>query len=154
VRVHYRTGGYELDLAGGRVAARAERHGDGGLIVELGGVRSRIAAVRRGREVTILKGGASWRLLHLDPLAPELEEDASAGRLTAPMPGRILEVLVAAGTRVARGQALVVLEAMKMEHTIAAPADGVVARVPYAAGDLVEEGAMLLAFEEGNDAAA
>jgi 3-methylcrotonyl-CoA carboxylase alpha subunit len=70
------------------------------------------------------------------------------------MPGRVLDVLVAAGARVVRGQALMVLEAMKMEHTIAAPTDGVVARVSYAAGDLVEEGAMLLAFEEGNDAAA
>jgi 3-methylcrotonyl-CoA carboxylase alpha subunit len=154
VRVHYRRDGYEIDLAGRAVAASAERQGEGGLVVELDGVRSRVAALHRGREVTILKDGASWRLLHLDPLAPELEEDASAGRLTAPMPGRILEVLVAPGTRVARGQALVVLEAMKMEHTIAAPADGVVAHVPYAAGDLVEEGAMLLAFEEGNDAAA
>ena len=92
--------------------------------------------------------------MHLDPLAPELEEDASAGRLTAPMPGRILEVLVEPGARVARGAPLMVLEAMKMEHTIAAPADGVVARVPYGPGDLVEEGAMLLAFEEEGDAAA
>jgi 3-methylcrotonyl-CoA carboxylase alpha subunit len=154
VRVHYRNGGCELELAGARVPARAERRGEGGLVVELAGVRSRVAVLHRGREVTVLKAGASWRLVHLDPLAPELEEDASAGRLTAPMPGRVLDVLVAAGARVVRGQALMVLEAMKMEHTIAAPTDGVVARVSYAAGDLVEEGAMLLAFEEGNDAAA
>jgi len=154
VRVHYRRGGYELDIGGRRLPARAGRSRDGGLVVELGGVRSRLAAVRRGREITVLESGESWRLVHLDPLAPELEEDASAGRLTAPMPGRVLEVLVAAGVRVARGQPLVVLEAMKMEHTIAAPADGVIARVAYAAGDLVEEGATLIAFEEGDDAAA
>jgi 3-methylcrotonyl-CoA carboxylase alpha subunit len=154
VRVHYRGGSYELELGGAGVEARAERVGDGALVVVLGGVRSRVSVLHRGREVTVLKAGASWRLTHLDPLAPELEEDASAGRLTAPMPGRILDVLVAPGTRVARGQALMVLEAMKMEHTIAAPADGVVTRVPYAAGDLVEEGAMLLAFEEESDAAA
>jgi 3-methylcrotonyl-CoA carboxylase alpha subunit len=154
VRVHYRNGFYALDLAGSRVTARAERTNEGGLVVELAGVRARLAALHRGREVIVLKDGASWRLRHLDPLAPELEEDAAGGRLTAPMPGRVLEVLVAGGMRVARGQPLMVLEAMKMEHTIAAPADGVVARVSYAAGDLVEEGAILLAFEEGNDAAA
>lgn len=154
VRVHYRRGAYELEIGGRRLSARAERSRDGRLAVELGGARSRLAAVRHGREITILANGESWRLVHLDPLAPELEEDASAGRLTAPMPGRVLEVLVAVGARVARGQPLVVLEAMKMEHTIAAPADGVVARVAYAAGDLVEEGATLIAFEEGNDAAA
>jgi 3-methylcrotonyl-CoA carboxylase alpha subunit len=154
VRVHYRNGGYALDLSDDRIAARAERTDEGGLVVELDGVRSRFAALHQGRDVIVLQNGTSWRLRHLDPLAPELEEDAGGGRLTAPMPGRVLEVLVADGTRVARGQALMVLEAMKMEHTIAAPADGVVARVSYAAGDLVEEGAMLLAFEEGNDAAA
>jgi 3-methylcrotonyl-CoA carboxylase alpha subunit len=141
-------------VAGGGGEHVEDADPQGGLVVELAGVRSRVAVLHRGREVTVLKGGASWRLVHLDPLAPELEEDASAGRLTAPMPGRVLDVLVAAGARVVRGQALMVLEAMKMEHTIAAPADGVVARVSYAAGDLVEEGAMLLAFEEGNDAAA
>jgi 3-methylcrotonyl-CoA carboxylase alpha subunit len=154
VRVHYRRDVYVLELGDRRMEARAERGGDGALILQLDGVRSRVSALHRGREVTILAGGAAWRLTHLDPLAPELEEDASAGRLTAPMPGRVLDVLVAPGARVKRGQALMVLEAMKMEHTIAAPADGVVARVPYAAGDLVEEGAMLLAFEEESDAAA
>jgi 3-methylcrotonyl-CoA carboxylase alpha subunit len=150
VRVHYRReGGYELDLGGARIGATVAREGDGALVIELGGVRSRIAVLHSGADLTILMGGASWRLRYVDPLAPEIEEDSSAGRLTAPMPGRILQVLVAPGARVSRGQALMVLEAMKMEHTIAAPTDGVVARVPYGAGDLVEEGATLLAFEEG-----
>ena len=69
------------------------------------------------------------------------------GHLTAPIPGRIVAVMVEPGARVARGAPLMVLEAMKMEHTITAPADGRVAAVYFQAGDRVEEGAELLAFD-------
>jgi 3-methylcrotonyl-CoA carboxylase alpha subunit len=69
---------------------------------------------------------------------------AVAGPLTAPMPGRVTVVHVVAGANGRRGDVLMVLEAMKMEHAIAAPADGVVSRVCFAAGDLVDEGALLL----------
>jgi len=62
------------------------------------------------------------------------------------MPGRVVELLVAAGDAVRRGQALIVVEAMKMEHTIAAPRDGRIAAIHYAPGDNVEEGAELIAL--------
>ena len=65
----------------------------------------------------------------------------------APMPGRIVRQLTAAGDRVSRGAPLLVLEAMKMEHTIVAPGDGRVAALRYAEGDQVEEGVVLLDFE-------
>jgi 3-methylcrotonyl-CoA carboxylase alpha subunit len=68
------------------------------------------------------------------------------------MPGRIVQVLAASGMIVRRGQARVVLEAMKMEHTIMAPADGVVESVAYHVGDLVEEGAELLVLTPQSDA--
>src|SRR3546814_15726047 len=63
------------------------------------------------------------------------------------MPGRIVQLLVAAGATVSRGQPLLVLEAMKMEHTVKAPADGLVRGLRYAAGDLVADGAELCAYE-------
>ncbi len=66
------------------------------------------------------------------------------GNVTAPMPGQVLQVNVKAGDTVTRGQALLVLEAMKMEHTILAPTDGVVESIPFAVGARVEEGAQLL----------
>ena len=62
------------------------------------------------------------------------------------MPGKVLAVQVAPGASVKRGQLLMVIEAMKMEHAIAAPSDGVVEAVNFGAGDLVEEGALLVAF--------
>jgi 3-methylcrotonyl-CoA carboxylase alpha subunit len=62
------------------------------------------------------------------------------------MPGKVVQVLTEAGAAVTKGTPLIVLEAMKMEHTIAAPVDGTVEAVHYAAGDLVEDGAELIAF--------
>ena len=71
-----------------------------------------------------------------------------SGSLVAPMPGNIISVLVQAGERVALGAPLMILEAMKMEHTISAPLEGVVERVNFAVGDQVAEGAELLAIAE------
>ena len=71
-----------------------------------------------------------------------------SGSLMAPMPGNIIGVLVEAGEQVAVGAPLMILEAMKMEHTISAPLEGVVERVNFAVGDQVAEGAELLAIAE------
>jgi 3-methylcrotonyl-CoA carboxylase alpha subunit len=154
VRVFYRPEGWRLDLGRRTVEAAGERDGAGGLALSLDGVRTRVGVLRTRADVTILAGGAAHRLALVDPRSPEIEEDASAGRLTAPMPGKIVQVMVRAGASVSRGEPLLVMEAMKMEHTISAPADGTVARLPYGVGDLVEEGALLVAFEGEGDAAA
>jgi 3-methylcrotonyl-CoA carboxylase alpha subunit len=90
--------------------------------------------------------GESWRLVEIDPLVPRASEDPTAGRLTAPMPGRVTQLMVEPGRRVRRGEPLMIIEAMKMEHTVAAPADGVVEKVRFVVGDLVEEGAELIAL--------
>ena len=80
----------------------------------------------------------------IDPLAHAGDAPAEGGRLTAPMPGKVVSFAVKAGERVRQGQTLAVMEAMKMEHTIAAPHDGTVAELLYAPGDQVTEGAELL----------
>jgi 3-methylcrotonyl-CoA carboxylase alpha subunit len=69
-------------------------------------------------------------------------------RLTSPMPSRVVALLAKVGENVMRGASLVVVEAMKMEHTIYAPSDGVVKEWYFKEGDLVDEGVELLAFEE------
>ena len=84
------------------------------------------------------------RITVLDPLAHAGEVHAEAGRLTAPMPGKVVSFAVKAGDAVKAGQALAVMEAMKMEHTIHAPKDGVVAELLYAPGDQVADGAELI----------
>lgn len=70
-------------------------------------------------------------------------EDAG---LRAPMPGKVLRTMARAGDRVARGSTLLILEAMKMEHEIKAPADGTISAMPFSAGDQVEAGATLVEF--------
>ena len=84
------------------------------------------------------------RIVAIDLLAHAGEGDSEGGRLTAPMPGKVVSFAVKTGDAVKKGQALAVMEAMKMEHTIAAPADGTVSEVLYAPGDQVAEGAELL----------
>ena len=84
-----------------------------------------------------------------DPLAHAGQVENEGGRLTAPMPGKIVAVLVGKGDSVTKGAPLLIMEAMKMEHTIAAPADGVIDELLYAVGDQVTEGAQLLAFTPG-----
>jgi 3-methylcrotonyl-CoA carboxylase alpha subunit len=84
------------------------------------------------------------KITAIDRLAHAGETHAEGGRLTAPMPGKVVSFAVQVGDKVARGQPLAVMEAMKMEHTIAAPADGTVEELLYAPGDQVAEGAELL----------
>ena len=88
------------------------------------------------------------KLTLIEPLAGAEDAEAPGGKLIAPMPGRIIAVLAEAGADVTKGQPLIVMEAMKMEHTIKAPAEGRIGKVRYAVGDQVEDGAELIVFEE------
>jgi 3-methylcrotonyl-CoA carboxylase alpha subunit len=83
-------------------------------------------------------------IVSIDLLAHAGEGAAEGGRLTAPMPGKVVSFAVKAGDKVTKGQPLAVMEAMKMEHTIAAPKDGTVQELLYGPGDQVAEGAELL----------
>jgi 3-methylcrotonyl-CoA carboxylase alpha subunit len=87
---------------------------------------------------------AATKLVVIDAFLQTAYSHAAAGRLTAPMPGKVVSFAVKSGDVVKAGQALAVMEAMKMEHTIAAPKDGTVAELLYAPGDQVAEGAELL----------
>ncbi|MDJ0944498.1 MAG: acetyl/propionyl/methylcrotonyl-CoA carboxylase subunit alpha [Kiloniellales bacterium] len=147
VTVHYRAGGFVLDLPGGSMAARANLDSEGRLRADLGDRQVTATVVRRASAFTVFLDGRAYALALDDPWAPGAEEESLGGRLTAPMPGKITQLLVASGAEVKRGAPILILEAMKMEHTIAAPADGRIEALHYAVGDLVEEGAELLAFE-------
>jgi len=113
----------------------------------------RFGIVREGADRLIGWRGGSFRLrraapLHVDSLSGRAGRLQGHASMEAPMPGTVIKVLVEAGQTVAAHQPLVVLEAMKMEHVVAAPYDGVVRRLPYAAGALVAKGATLVEFEE------
>jgi 3-methylcrotonyl-CoA carboxylase alpha subunit len=103
--------------------------------------------VRAGDVRHVFVPGARHRLALVDPFA-ETDDVERGGHLVAPMSGTIVAVLVAPGERVEKGAPLVVLEAMKMEHTIVAPAAGRVAAIHFGAGDRVGEGADLVDVEQ------
>jgi 3-methylcrotonyl-CoA carboxylase alpha subunit len=115
-----------------------------GLQLELDGQRWLLQTYRRGEVVHVFGAMGATQITEIDLLAHAGEAQHEGGRLTAPMPGKVVSFLVKAGDTVSRGQALAVMEAMKMEHTIAAPADGIVAEILYLPGDQVLEGAELL----------
>jgi 3-methylcrotonyl-CoA carboxylase alpha subunit len=108
------------------------------------GHRHLVNVYRKGELAYIHCAHGATQIVSVDLLAHAGEVHSEGGRLTAPMPGKVVSFAVQAGDMVTKGQALAVMEAMKMEHTIAAPADGVVAELLYAPGDQVVEGAALL----------
>jgi 3-methylcrotonyl-CoA carboxylase alpha subunit len=146
VVVHYRQGGYLLDLPGDSLFVRGERSAEGDLLADLGGMRVKATVVRHGNSLTILDQGKSHLLTRHNPGAAGDEDEAAAGRLTAPMPGKVVAIMVEVGARVVRGTPLLIMEAMKMEHTINAPCDGAVAEFHFEVGSVVNEGAELLNF--------
>jgi len=148
-----RSGELSLQLPGGALDARVQRTPDGRLSIGLGGETFGATVVRRpvsdGVDYVLFAEGASRRLRLVDPLDVTQYEalPADAGAVRSPLPGKIIDLRIKAGDKVERGQPLLVLEAMKMEHTLTAPADGTVKSVRCAVGEQVVEGAELVEFE-------
>ena len=139
-------GSLQLVLNGQLLSLHIKPAADG-LLVTLNGQRAHLQVYRLGEQVYLFGAGGATQITVIDLLAHAGVAQHEAGRLTAPMPGKVLSFAVQAGDKVSRGQALAVMEAMKMEHTIAAPADGVVAEILFAPGDQVQEGAELLRLQ-------
>ena len=112
--------------------------------LQYAGQRAFVNVYRKGEVAHIHTAQGATQIIAIDLLAHAGETHAEGGRLTAPMPGKVVSFAVKAGDTVKKGQPLAVLDAMKMEHTIAAPVDGTVAELLYAPGDQVVEGAELL----------
>jgi len=117
---------------------------DGALDVEYAGQRTRAQVYRLGDQFHVFTPRGAQVLTLVDLLAHAGESHAEGGRLTAPMPGKLVSFAVQVGDSVAAGQPLAVMEAMKMEHTIAAPHAGVVEELLYQPGDQIGDGAELL----------
>ncbi|HEY4369142.1 MAG TPA: acetyl/propionyl/methylcrotonyl-CoA carboxylase subunit alpha [Steroidobacteraceae bacterium] len=146
--LHFRLGRYEVQIPGGRRLNAAQvTLKDRVLSAEIDGARVRATVVFDRNQLTLLTSGQAWRLELDDPMARGAQQEGGSGRLTAPMPGAVVAVLVTEGQDVERDQPLMVLEAMKMEHTIKAPAAGRVTKVHFAVGQQVTDGAELLTID-------
>ncbi|MGR6916579.1 ATP-binding protein [[Actinomadura] parvosata] len=119
------------------------------VILEHGGLRRTYEIAHYPGSVCVDHAGGHAELTPV-PRLPEPSEHVAPGSLLAPMPGGVLRVEVEPGDRVVKGQAVLVLEAMKMEHVITAPADGVVSDVHVEKGRQVDAGAVLAIIQEGD----
>ena|SRR5438552_611654 len=139
--VEVRVDGESAVLDGQRVVFHAVRAGERLEAIRVGEAVFRVRAERVGDRVFVWCAGAVHEVRRAAGRAASA--GSAAGDLLAPMPGRVRRVLLGEGARVKKGDVVLILEAMKMEHAIRAPGDGTVARVLFGEGDLVEAGAVL-----------
>jgi propionyl-CoA carboxylase alpha chain len=134
---------------GERTVRRVEVHAvteDGTLDLEIEGHRQRCRAVAAGPDVQVMSASARV-VLHERPRFPDAAGEEVAGATLAPMPGSVVAVAVDEGHQVVRGELLVTVEAMKMEHRVTAPFDGTVAEVRVSAGQQVDADQVLVVVE-------
>ena len=133
---------------GARVPVKLEFLVDGQRrLVEASDAEEATSAIRLSSgAIAVMESGETFVAQPYDPFAAADAAGAATDRIVTPMPGKVVQLLVKAGDKVKRGQALAVLEAMKMEHTLSAPADETVASVAVAAGDQVAEGTFVIRF--------
>ena len=131
---------------GGRIfRAFGKLEPDSGLAAILDNTQRRACVVEDNEHLIIFDSGHTYRLKQVTGTSHSSEEETS-GNLISPMPGRVIEVMATEGQQVKKGDALLVLEAMKIEHIIAAPHDGTVQSLHYRADDMVREGVELLSL--------
>jgi propionyl-CoA carboxylase alpha chain len=143
----FRRCGPQVAVDGEPLAVRLLRAAPDAVELEVDGVR-RAYAVHRVPGWSFVDGPDGSAALAEVPRFADPNAVAHAGSLLAPMPGGVVRVLANQGDAVRAGQALVVLEAMKMEHTVVAPVDGIVAQLAVAPGDQVDTGQVLAVVEE------
>ncbi|WP_284077980.1 acetyl/propionyl/methylcrotonyl-CoA carboxylase subunit alpha [Herbaspirillum aquaticum] len=149
VRIDYAGDGrqWQLQIGGNTHTLALHAANTDSVRISLDGRTLQADVAWEGEGLHLFDGRSQHSLRLPDPMAHAGHAEAEGGRLTAPMPGKIVALLVDQGASVAQGTPLLIMEAMKMEHTIAAPSAGTVEALRYAVGDQVAEGAQLLDFK-------
>ena len=147
VAVQYRADGLRLCIGESSAAAMLRAQGDDIFYLQYGAAGMRLQIEDEAGQLRIVIGDDEYRLRRRDPLRSSGDAYVAEASLAAPMPGRVIAQLVTPGSAVAKGAALLILEAMKMEHTICAPANGTVRGYRAAVGEQVREGWDLIEFE-------
>jgi len=145
--VRYQGDRWQITVNGDTTLARGKKLEGDRFAVEIDDRRLMASVVAVDSKRSIFLNGATFTLLRDDPLHLVEAGGALGGGLTAPMPGKVITLLAQPGQKVEKGAPLLILEAMKMEHTITAPAAGTVKAFCFAAGEQVSDGAALVEFE-------
>jgi 3-methylcrotonyl-CoA carboxylase alpha subunit len=147
VNAGYAGDSFVLEFEGKTVTAAGRFTGSSELRVDLGGRRINVTVVSANEKRHVFIDGVSFIFAAIDPLFHAGSGGGAEGGLTAPMPGKVIALIAPVGSRVEKGAPLLILEAMKMEHTIAAPAAGTVKVFHFNVGEQVSDGAELVEFE-------
>ncbi len=129
------------------VEVEAVRATESELLIRIAGQTSRFGLAREGTRVTLFENGAAWIAEFEDPLNAGGVAEPAGDEIRTPMPGLVRRMAAETGMHVKCGDVLIVIEAMKMEHVLTAPRDGVVASADVTEGAQVSEGALLLSLE-------
>ncbi|PHS19272.1 MAG: 3-methylcrotonyl-CoA carboxylase [Kangiella sp.] len=148
VIAHFREQGFVFEISGKDYLVKGDlSDNQHDLSLDIDGQKSRVIISKKDNDIVVFKNSMSWSFQIKDNKKSVVEQEESSN-LTAPMPGTVIEVMIEVGQEIEKGQPIVIMEAMKMEHTIKAHKSLVITDVLYAVGDLVEDGAELVAFEE------
>jgi len=140
-------GYYSIACDGRTTQASGQLLADGQLRIDLAGTRLVTTVIAAGERRHVFLHGRVHVLSRVDPLHHASEDGGAEGSLIAPMPGKVIALIAQPGAKVEKGAPLLILEAMKMEHTIAAPCAGLVKSFHFSVGDQVTDGAELVEFE-------
>jgi 3-methylcrotonyl-CoA carboxylase alpha subunit len=146
IPVRYVSGGYRMTIDGKELFVSGELEDEDRIVANIDGVRIVATVLHDPGSVTVIDAGQVHQIEVFDVLAAAEIDDTGNGGVVAPLPGKVVAVLVKAGAVVEKDTPLIIVEAMKMEHTITAPSDGVVDEIRFAVGDSVDEGALLVDF--------
>lgn len=146
ITAHYQRDGFLLDIVGNQYPISGEMLDENNLSATINGRRLNAIFIQSDQTINALYDGKQWEFTVHDPRLEGFDNEGAGGGLVAPMPGAVVAVLVEVGDAVKSGDALLVVEAMKMEHTIVAPNDGTVTEIFYGVGDQVEDGDELLSL--------
>ena len=143
--------GWRISTGGAAITARHAKLEAGSVHALLDGMRLSASIHRGGEIISLRHAGQSWRFVLPDPIARAGEEEGGDDRLIAPLPGQVTQLLVTENQNVARGDVLVILEAMKTVFRLTAPRDGRIATISCRVGETVREGQILLQFAAEED---
>ncbi|MGK0269538.1 MAG: 3-methylcrotonyl-CoA carboxylase alpha subunit [Cocleimonas sp.] len=151
IKVSFDQDSYQLQFENNESSVSGQMIDDNELTAIVDGRKLTAVFTKSGQEITTLFKGSVWEVTVNDPRQNSMEDDSAAGGLVAPMPSSVVAIEVSVGDMVKEGDALIVVEAMKMEHTIIAPADGKIGDIFFAVGDQVEDGEELLSLDSKSE---
>jgi biotin carboxyl carrier protein len=139
-------------IDGVEVTAEVEALADGSTIIRVAESNLRVFGARTRNSILVAAGPATFEFVQLEGRAGAARHGLAAPEVTAPMPGKVLKILVAEGDSIAHGQPLVVIEAMKMETTLYAESAATVKKIHVTAGAMVDHGAVMIEFSPALEA--